>query len=326
MTSSLNVVQAMTNKPERPATPFLMERLLREALRHQKAQEIASEEEFLAAVDEDDLAAQRQVSLKDDPGEMAQELAYQAYECGNGDEARALVTKSLALDAKCVDALTVQAFLDSDDAGALVVALEQALTVGEATLGEDFFAEYMGDFWPMVEARPYMRTVKQLAEVLWSVGRRFDAVAHYESLIDLDPEDHMGNASLLLGYYLSMGEVQRSWDLLEEFDDQENTVCAWAWVLLFILTGDLEAAVDGLEHALALNPFVAALLVGMSEDLEEDVPPYFSAGSAEEAQYTVQIMGDAWEGAGEAQWWLYNALVDLGLIELEDDDEGLTTN
>ncbi len=316
----------MTDQPNSPDTPFVMERLMREASRLENETEIGSEEEFLAAMDEDALVAQRKKSLADDPRELAQELAFQAYECGDGDQARELVAKSLALDADCVDAMTVQAFLVSEDAGELVAALEHTLTVAEKNLGEDFFAEYMGDFWPMVEARPYMRSVKQLAEVLWSVGRRFDAVAHYENLIDLDPEDHMGNAALLLGYYLSMGEVQRSWDLLEEFDDQQNTVCAWAWVLLFMQTGDEEAAIDGLKHALELNPYVAALIVGMAEDLTEEVPAHFAAGSAEEAQYTLQIMGEAWERAGDAQWWLYNVMVDLGLIEVEDEEDGLTPN
>ena len=136
----------------------------------------------------------------------------------------------------------------------------------------------------------------------------------------------MGNASLLLGYYLSMGEVQRSWDLLEEFDDEENTVCAWAWVLIFLITGDEEAAVDGLKHAMELNPYVASLLVGVDENPTEEVPPYFTVGSNEEAHYTVQVIGEAWERAGEAQWWLHNVLVELGLIEVDDEDEGLTPN
>ena len=312
----------MTDKSKRPASPFLMERLLREAVRREKVQEeIESEAEFVAAMDEAELIAQRAESMRDDPAEMAQEYAFQAYECGDGDRARELVTQSLALDPDCVDALTVQAFLDSEDAGGLVAALEHALTVGENALGDEFFAEYMGDFWAMVEARPYMRTIKQLAEVLWTVGRRFDAVAHYEHLIELDPGDHMGNASLLLGYYLSMGEIQRSWDLLEDFDEEANTVCAWAWILLFLLTGDDDAALDGLNHALGLNPFVAPLLVGLSDLPDEDVPPYFAAGSEAEAQYTLQILGEAWERAAEAQMWLYQVLGDLGLLETDPDDE-----
>jgi len=316
----------MTDMPERLATPFLMERLLRESLRNEKAMELTSEEELTAAMEQDALIAERKKSMVDDPREMAQELAYQAYESADSETALDLVGKALALDPKCVDALTVQAFLSSEDAGALVASLEVTLTVAENSLGEEFFAEYMGDFWPMVEARPYMRTVKQLAEVLWTVGRRFDAVAHYENLIDLDPEDHMGNAALLLGYYLSMGEIQRSWNLLEEFDDEENTVCAWAWVLIFLVTGDEETAVDSLKHAMELNPYVAQLLVGMDENPAEEVPAFFTVGSNEEAQYTVQVIGEAWERSSEAQWWLYNAMVDLGLIEVEEEDEGLTPN
>ena len=49
----------MTEKPDRPETPFIMERLLRESLRTEKAMEIATEDEFIAAVDEEDLIAQR---------------------------------------------------------------------------------------------------------------------------------------------------------------------------------------------------------------------------------------------------------------------------
>ena len=304
-----------------PASPFLMERLLREAFRREKNYDGVSDDEFMAEAEQDDLAGGRARSLADDPAEMAQEYAYQAYESSGSEEARDLVTKALALDAGCVDALTVRAFLDSEDAGALIEALEHALNVGESALGEEFFAEHMGGFWPMVEARPYMRAVKQLAEVLWHVGRRLDAVTHYEGLLDLDPDDHMGNAALLLGYYLAMGEIQRSWDLLEEFDDDQNTVCAWAWVLLFLQTGDEEAAQDGLRHALGLNPYVAPLLVGLADQPVDEVPAYFAAGSEEEAVYTLQIVGEAFERTGEAQLWLYNVLVDLGLVELDDESE-----
>lgn len=310
----------MKQKPDRPATPFVMERLLRESLRRKKAVEITSEEEFLATMNEEALVAQRAESLREDPREMAQELAFQAYESGEPEQARTLVDEALGLDPACLDALTVQAFLDSDDAGELVAVLENALTVGEKALGEEFFAEYMGDFWPMVEARPYMRTVKQLAEVLWTVGRRFDAVAHYENLIDLDPADHMGNATLLLGYYLSMGEIQRSWDLLEEYDDETRAVFNWAWVLLFLMTGDEDAARDALNHAMESNPHVAVLLVGMGPEPAGELPALIVPGGRDEAYLCLDILGEAWEMWGGAQWWLYNVLVDLGLVEPEDEE------
>jgi tetratricopeptide (TPR) repeat protein len=316
----------MSNTPDstnQPGSPFLIERLMREARRQMEDVDFASEKDFRASLPgfiEEGLGDQRLESLKSHPGELAQEFAFEAYEAENEEAALELVDKALLVDPQCVDALTIRAFVTSEDAGELIAALEHAATCGENNLGEDFFAEFMGDFWPMVEARPYLRTIKQLAEVLWNVGRRFDAVAHYENLIDLDPADHMGNATLLLGYYLSMGEVQRSWDLLEEYDDESTAVFNWAWVLLFLMTGDEEAARDALGHAMECNPHVAVLLVGMGAEPEDELPPRVVPGSEQEAYLCLDILGEAWEMWGAAQWWLYNVLVDMGLVESEDDE------
>ncbi|MEN8006396.1 MAG: hypothetical protein ABFS42_05240 [Candidatus Krumholzibacteriota bacterium] len=309
-----------TNQPD---SPFLVERLMREARRRMDDAEFTSEKEFrdsLPGFIDEGLTDKRLESLKDDPEELAQEFAFEAYEATDEEAALELVDKALLVDPHCVDALTIRAFITSEDVGELVTALEHAATCGENELGEEFFAEFMGGFWPMVEARPYMRTIKQLAEVLWNVGRRFDAVAHYENLMDLDPADHMGNGALLLGYYLSMGEIQRSWDLLEEYDDDARAVFNWAWVLLFLMTGDEEAARDALNHAMEKNPHVALLLVGMGAEPEDELPALVVPGSEEEAYLCLDILGEAWEMWGTAQWWLFNVLVDMGLIEPEDEE------
>jgi tetratricopeptide (TPR) repeat protein len=312
-----------TQKMPAPDSPFLLERLMRQARRDLEGPQYASEQEFragLADLGGGDLHGKYQESLRDDPEEMAQELAFQAYESGEEEAARELVERALQIDPGCVDALTVRAFLTCGDAGDLVEQLEHAAACGENALGEEFFAEFMGDFWPMVEARPYLRCLKQLAEVLWNVGRRFDAVATYEDLLDLDPADHMGNSALLLGYYLSMGEIQRAWDLLEETDDEVSAVYSWAWVLLYLQTGDEEGARHALDDALDQNPYVAPLLIGLGDDKERDLPAVLAPGGEDEAYYCILVLGEAWERAGEAQLWLYEVLQDMGLIDADDED------
>ena len=311
-------------RPDQPESPFLIERLMRHALLEEEAV-YASEAEFRDAVAAqiDDAMVQRRLDrLQSDPHEQAQELAYQAYEAEDAEQALALAEQALALDDHCVDALCVRAFLACEDPGELIGELEHAATTGEKRLGEEFFAEYMGDFWPMVEARPYLRTLKQLAEVLWSVGRRFDAIAVYENLMDLDPADHMGNAALLLGYYLAMGEVQRSWDLLEEVDDGESTIYAWAWVLLHLMVDDEEGAAAALDRALAANPYVAPWLAGVGDPGEHEpvTAPRLVRGSEEEALVTLDVLGEAWDCDPEAQWWLLDVLADMGFIEDEDEE------
>ena len=137
------------------------------------------------------------------------------------------------------------------------------------------------------------------------------------NLLDLDPEDHMGNSSLLLSCYLAMGEVQRSWDLLEEYDD-ESAVFQYGWLLVYLLSGDDEAAEDALKHAMDVNPHVVPYLLGMGEELEGN-PPKVTVGSREEAQVVGQIMGPAWENHPAAMMWLHDQLVEMGLIEAHPD-------
>ncbi len=307
-----------------PDSPFLIERLMREARNCEEEIEFTTEAEFREAMSglvNDGLLVRRMETLKNSPIEFAQELAYQAYESSDADQAEDLVEKALEIHADCVDALTMQAFLKHESVNELLGALEHAATCGEDQLGEEFFAEFMGDFWPMVEARPYMRTIKQLAEVLWNVGRRLDAVDHYTNLLDLDPDDHMGNSSLLLGMYLSMGEIQRSWDLLEEYDDDRSAVFHWGWLLLFIMTSDEQGAHDALKHAMDANPYVAPWFLGMAE-FNDNIPAYITLGSEAEAQVCAQILAESWERNPDAQMWLHQALTEMGLIP-EDEEETL---
>jgi len=310
-----------TDNRQQPDTPFMIERLMRHAMLQEEAQ-YESEEEFLDAMADqvaNGLFERRLKELQNHPRELAQELAFQAYESGNGDQAGELVRQALELDPENCDALTLHAILTCEDAGELVAAMEHAATCGERCLGEEFFAEFMGDFWPMVQARPYMRTVKHLAEFMWQVGRRLDAVDLYENLLDLDPADHMGNGLLLVSYYLAMGEIQRSWDLLEDIED-DGTVAAWSWVLLLLLVDDQDAALDALHQAMEANPYVAPWFVNMGDpEAEPVVAPYLESGSEDEAMVCAQMLGESWNRSPEAQMWLYNILVEMGLV---DDEAG----
>ena len=320
----------MSDQPtaERPApeSPFLVERLLRQAWRESDGEgEYASEEEFRAAVLDtagDDLQERRNAALKDDPIELAQELAFRAYEAAEGEEALEHAERALQLDPGNCDARCVKSFLVCEDMGALIAELDAAVAEGERRLGPDFFVEAAGDFWSLVQARPYLRTVKQLAEVLWTVGRRFDAVAHYEDLLELDPEDDLGNAVLLLGYYLSMGEIQRAWDVVEEHDDG-GAVMSWSWVLLLVLVDDEDAARDALTQAMEANPYVAPWLLGIGEpDVEPSTEPFIQPGSEDEAHVCVDILAEAWLREPDAQWWLHDQLVELGLIDSPEEEDG----
>jgi tetratricopeptide (TPR) repeat protein len=269
------------------------------------------------------LTVARKATVAIDPRERAQDLAFDAYELP-ATRALAAARRALKLDPACADARVIKACVTSGEGPELIMMLEEILTDTERELGEGFFERAAGDYWELVPARPYLRTARQLAELLWDAGYRLDAVSWYEQMMELDPRDHSGNAPLLVGDYLAMGEVQRAWDLLEQFDPGDSAIMAWAWVLLQLLVDDEEAARTALDRAMALNPYAATGILGLGDELVREITPFLAAGSQAEANVCEQILGEAWDRAPYAQDWLEDVLERLGLLDGDpgDDDPG----
>lgn len=303
---------------------FRIERLLRQALLDPSLPAFGADTEFadwLDAGGEAPLLAARAATVASDPRERAQDLAYGAFEL---PPARALAAarRALKLDPLCTDARAVRAYVMRGDGPELISELEEILADAERELGADFFERADGDFRALVPARPYLRTALQLSVLLWDAGYRLDAVAWSEYLLELDPRDHGGQAPLLVGSYLAMGEVQRAWDVLEQYDRGNSAVMAWAWVLLHLLFDDEDRARVALDRALALNPWAAPGLLGLGEEPEPPTTPFVASGGRAEAAVCEQVLGEAWDRAPFAQDWLEDILAHLGLLEGGPDDDG----
>ncbi len=309
-------------EPGQEQSPFATERALREVARWLAARSPGPEAgpdggprggqdgdpegdaglqaEVEAFLDED-YEQERRLHLAEDPREMAQELAFQALEAEDGDRAWALAERALALDPRCVDALALLAVRDGEGPD-LVARLEEVLAVAEADL-DPRLREGGAGFWQLVAARPHQRVLKQLAELLWDEGRRLDAVAGYERLLALDPEDRQGNDRLLLTCYLCLGELGRTGDLLARRRGSPEAFYAWAEVLARYLEGGPEAAEPALEAAGALNPRVEPLMA-RREPLPEQLPVWYAPGTEDEAVVCAYLLGPAWAEQPEALWWL----------------------
>ncbi len=306
-----------------PVSAFRVERLLRQAVLDDTVPVFAADVEFADWLDdggEAALLAARKATIAADPRERAQDLAYDAYELP-ATKALATVRRALKLDPRCTDARAIKAYVTLGDSPELIGELEEILADAEREFGPEFFAVADGDYRALVPARPYLRTARQLAELRWDAGYRHDAVTWSEFLMELDPRDHAGNAPLLVGDYLAMGEVQRAWDLLEKYDRGNSAVMAWAWVLLHLLVDDEERARVALDRAMALNPWAAPGILGLGEEPEPEVTPFVAAGSQAEANVCEQVLGEAWDRAPYAQEWLEEVLHHLGLLDSDPDDD-----
>src|SRR6266508_4137939 len=118
---------------------------------------------------------------------QAQDLMYEAFEAQGGRRV-ALAREALEISPDCADAYLLLAEETASSVEEARELLEQGVAAGERALGPEPFDEDVGHFWGILETRPYMRARAALAETLWALDRREEAVEHQRELLRLNPE------------------------------------------------------------------------------------------------------------------------------------------
>ena len=170
-------------------------------------------------------------------------------------------------------------------------------------LGREFFSEHRGQFWNILETRPYMRARARLAVLLVSAGHSDAAIAHFEALLDLNPDDNQGLRSTLPGLYLETERLEPASALFERYEGEWSAMFKWSRVLERLLNDDPEGARAALAEARESNPHVEPLLVGR-ERLPSELPGYFGTGDENEAVVCINEIGRAWELHPQSIAWL----------------------
>ena len=248
------------------------------------------------------------LSLKDE----AQELAFDAMEADNDTQAMKLAKCALRKDPDCVDALVVLAEIESDSPRKLIASLQKAVAAGERSLGAKFIAENKGDFWSIIETRPYMRALAQLAGLLRAEGINLNAIRHYENMLALNPNDNQGVRDPLLGLYLATDNLESAQKLLQRYENDSMANFAWGLVLERFLADDLPGASAALSKARKANRFVALYLSGKKSPPKR-LPEMYSMGSEEEAILCVDNLVAAWAAHENAVLWL-RGLIEQGSV------------
>jgi tetratricopeptide (TPR) repeat protein len=243
-----------------------------------------------------------------DARQEAQELAFDAMEAETEAQASKLAKRALAKDPDCVDALVVMAGIESDSPRKMIEALQKAVAAGERSLGAKFFKENKGHFWGLIETRPYMRALEQLAALLRAEGLNLDAIKHYEKILALNPNDNQGVRDPLLGLYLATDNLEAARKLLKDYEEDSMANFAWGRVLERFLSADLPGAAAALKKARTGNRFVELYLSGQ-KGLPKQMPEMYSMGSDEEAVILLDNMSFAWGEHKEAVFWLMEQLM-----------------
>ena len=236
---------------------------------------------------------------------QAQECVYDAWEAATADDALDLIHEAIDLDPRNVDAWLMLMSCCEYASDERIEFLRKLVDMGAENLGKKIMKE-KGHFWGMLETRPYMRARAEIAGAYGEAGRLDDAVAEYEGMLELNPNDNQGNRYCLMGLYLRLDRLEAVHGLFEKYDEREfSAIWAWGYVLERLLAGAKDEAVSALTEARKQNSQAEAYLKGHRR-IPKRMPDAYSPGSKEEAIICADVLYPAWEHHPEALAWLKN--------------------
>lgn len=242
------------------------------------------------------------------PVDQAQDVMYDAWECGDPKQRVALAREALDISPLCADAYVLLAEEAARSQEEALAYYKLAVEAGAEALGPDAFKEYAEHFWGFVETRPYMRARAGFAEALWVTGRRDEAIGHYKEMLALNPGDNQGIRYILASKLLEMGRTEDLKAHLKMHEDEASTDILYTRALVAYQDGDAKAE-ELAKFAWECNRHVSGILSGRIP--KEEMANYITLGGKDEATSYVLANGEAWETTPGAIAWLEDMTRDL---------------
>jgi tetratricopeptide (TPR) repeat protein len=149
-----------------------------------------------------------------------------------------------------------------------------------------------------------MRARAGLAEALWEVGRKAEALEHMWELLRLNPHDNQGIRDALLPRLLAQHDHASAHRLIDMFDDDGTAIFAYGRALLAYAEEGATATANGaLDSALSTNEFVPPYLLGRRR-VPRKLPESMGFGDEDEGVICAAHHLAAWASVEGATIWL----------------------
>jgi tetratricopeptide (TPR) repeat protein len=253
-------------------------------------------------------AARRSANKKPDVSRTADEL----FEAGmeqwwSGDTRSAAKTfrRVLSLDPKHGEAHNHLGIVNRS-AKKLLMA-EQHFRAAIASGQAHIVREGTEIVWGVLENRPYLRALANLALVLADQKKWAEAIAIHKQLLELNPGDNQGVRWLIGMEYLRVGDNASAIDAFEKCVDEE-VGCAFGLALAKLFANGATAEIgEALLIGFAANRYIAPMLLG---EAWEHLDAYYGSNMAEPewAQDVVDAQADLWRAVPRGAellrfWW-----------------------
>ena len=116
-----------------------------------------------------------------------------------------------------------------------------------------------GEFWGILESRPYMRALHGLGLTAWKQGSLEGAIGIFKQMLKLNPNDNQGVRYLMGPIYHQMGNLEEAAGWYERNGDDPHNL--YNYGLALIQQKKLEKAARILIFAIFANPYIAPMLL-----------------------------------------------------------------
>ncbi|MCL0089925.1 tetratricopeptide repeat protein [Dehalococcoidia bacterium] len=117
-----------------------------------------------------------------------------------------------------------------------------------------------GEFWGMLESRPYMRAFHGLGLTVRKQGRFEEAISIFRQMLKLNPNDNQGVRYLMGSLYHQLGNLEEAGRWYERNGNDPHNL--YNYGLALIQQNKLEKAARILVFAIFANPYIAPMLLG----------------------------------------------------------------
>ena len=247
--------------------------------------------------------------------ETADDYLELADETDSRKERLEYLNKALALEPDNLDAMRMKATLTTKHFHEFLEELSKLLKKGTRQMEkEGFFADdCRGNFWGIVETRPYMRLRHAYMRTLMECRMLRRAAEECEEMLALCEDDNLGVRYDLMHLYAMLEEEKPARAVMEKFHSEKETQMLLPFSILHFKLGHMDEALSALKRLSRVNKDTKKFLKAMmSEDIENVFPemsPYgYRASCIEELFVEISSYPFLFENAFPYFDWAYQAL------------------
>ncbi len=197
-------------------------------------------------------------------------LAELAEKTGDDREALRLVRKAIKLDPTDLDAGLMEIRLGEKNPLNAIKRLRLLTDQGRHQLEKAGFfdEEHIGEFWGIMETRPYMRVRGQYASALKELGMLRQAANEAEDMIRLNEGDNLGLRFTLMHIYAALEEPESAELLMKKYSEHDEGQMLLPLTLLYYKLGDTKKAESCIKR---LTKTVEGTKKFVRDILEDDI-------------------------------------------------------